>query len=54
MMALLLDQNGHGCLILDDRHLEGDEPGVLPDERPQRAADAEDRHAEEEADSKTR
>ena len=39
---------------LDDRHLEGNEPGVLPDERPQRAADAEDRHAEEEADSKRR
>ena len=37
---------------LDDRHLEGNEPGVLPDERPQGAADAEDRHAEEEADSK--
>ena len=49
MMALLLDLSN-----LDDRHLEGNEPGVLPDERPQGAADAEDRHAEEEADSKRR
>ena len=39
---------------LDARHLEGNQPGVLPDERPQGAADAEDRHAEEEADSKRR